>query len=857
LVAVRHALALALVCAAAATASAQTLTLHVDSRELYAGMPFVLSVEAKGFEEKPEPKLSAFTIPGARVTYLGVAPNVSTMVQVINGVASQSRDVSFVYRYRVEVKSAGTFNIAPITAEQGSRHAETHAARFQTLDIDRTNDMRVRLVLPNRPLWVGETFDVNLDWYLRRDVGNRTFVVPLFDAPGVSVAPPRLSQGQRTLAFAAGAKEIELPFERSQATLDGTSYTRFRFAARVTVESPGTLDLLPTRVIAGLEVGQGRDVFGFPAAQQRLFKAEDAAQKLEIRPLPLSGRPASFRNAVGSAFAIDVQANRTVVSVGEPIELKVAVHGKGRLDGLLLPPLDADGGLSAKLFSWPDESAAGETIDDGKGKLFRVLARLKSTEAREIPPLALSYFDPELGQYRTTRSQPIALSVRGASVVAAKDVVRTQDATVSANNGAIAPIALSGVDLSLSTEDRTLARALSMTRVRPLVAVLYALPILLCGVLLWRRRTQAMRDVGQQSRTMLRALEQAIGEARQLPAKDGAPRVARALTDLARQLAVASIDYQSLLERLETESFDPRAANEPIAAARLDELLALAQTWCKRTTPRASAVSAAVWLVIAASLAAGLGARAAAGDKLADARAAYRAALQEKDRDRRTHAFAGAEATFRELTRAYPDRPELLTDWGNAALGAEDLGQATLAYRRALRLQPDLARARANLAWARRQLPSWVPQPREGGAAESLFFWHRFLSRPQRHVTAALFFALALVLFSLGGATSARLRLVRRAAAAPFVVWLVLVVSLASDHDPSGDAVLTADAVTLRSADSIGAPAVFDKQLLPGTECTILEKRDAWLRIQLADGVTGWVSAGGIEPITSDERPAS
>jgi hypothetical protein len=69
--------------------------------------------------------------------------------------------------------------------------------------------------------------------------------------------------------------------------------------------------------------------------------------------------------------------------------------------------------------------------------------------------------------------------------------------------------------------------------------------------------------------------------------------------------------------------------------------------------------------------------------------------------------------------------------------------------------------------------------------------------------------------------------------------------------------VLTADAVTLRSADSIGAPAVFDKQLPPGTECTILERRDAWLRIQLADGATGWVTAGAIEPINSDERPAS
>jgi tetratricopeptide (TPR) repeat protein len=383
------------------------------------------------------------------------------------------------------------------------------------------------------------------------------------------------------------------------------------------------------------------------------------------------------------------------------------------------------------------------------------------------------------------------------------------------------------------------------------------LPLLLCVVLWWRRRTRALRDVGNQSRTLLRALEQAIGEARTLPAKDGAPRVARALTDLARQLTVASADYKSLLERVETESFDPQAANQPIAAARLDELLALARAWCQRSTPRAQAASVAVWLAVGISIAGGFAVWAQAGDTVAAARAAYRAALQEKDRDRRAHAFAGAEASFRALTRAYPDRPELLTDWGNAALGAEDLGQATLAYRRALRLAPDLLRARGNLAWARRQLPSWVPQPREGGAAESLFFWHRFLSRPERHVTAAAFFALALLLFCLGGAESMRLAVLRRAALVPLTLWAVLVVSLASGHDPSADAVLTADAITLRSADSVGAPSVFDKQLPQGTECTILEKRESWLRIQLADGVTGWITAGGCEPITSDERPSS
>jgi hypothetical protein len=113
------------------------------------------------------------------------------------------------------------------------------------------------------------------------------------------------------------------------------------------------------------------------------------------------------------------------------------------------------------------------------------------------------------------------------------------------------------------------------------------------------------------------------------------------------------------------------------------------------------------------------------------------------------------------------------------------------------------------------------------------------------------------MLFALGGARQ-KLRMLRRAAAVPLLAWGVLVISLASEHDVSADAILTADAVTLRSADSVGAPAVFDKQLPPGTECTILEKRDTWLRVQLADGGTiGWVTAGSLETITTDERSAA
>jgi hypothetical protein len=134
----------------------------------------------------------------------------------------------------------------------------------------------------------------------------------------------------------------------------------------VTVSRAGALELAPSRVFAKLESGVGRDAFGFRVAKHKLFKAEDRPRRLSVRPLPQSGRPASFVNAIGTAFSLSVQARRTVAQVGDPIELKIEVRGDGRLEGLSLPRLDVDGGLDRRLFWVPDETPAGLIDEEGQ-----------------------------------------------------------------------------------------------------------------------------------------------------------------------------------------------------------------------------------------------------------------------------------------------------------------------------------------------------------------------------------------------------------------------------------------------------------------------------------------------------------
>ena len=213
---------------------------------------------------------------------------------------------------------------------------------------------------------------------------------------------------ERALAFPAAAGQVELPIVQDEVVEAGTPYTRFRFPARATVTRPGALDLDPVMVAASLEVGTQRDRFGFPTSAYDLFRAEGERRRLVVRALPLDGRPASFENAIGSGFSIDVQASRTVVQVGDPIELNITIRGDGPLEGLSLPGLGGEDGLPSELFSVPDTAVVGIVDADDNSKTFDVTVRVRSAEANEIPPLAFSYFDPANGSYATARSRPIA-----------------------------------------------------------------------------------------------------------------------------------------------------------------------------------------------------------------------------------------------------------------------------------------------------------------------------------------------------------------------------------------------------------------------------------------------------------------
>ena len=876
------------------------VTISVEAKELYAGLPFNLVVSAEGFDEQPDPEVADFEIPGCTVTFVGLQPSVATSITNINGQVTQTRRVTFQYRYRVDAPAAGRYTVPAIEVTQGPLSASTRPATMQVGQLPTTRDMRIEMVLPERPVSVGETFDVFIDWYLRNDPGDQSFVVPLFDAAewvevrapaDAAASPPRptgFGRRKNALAFQVGDRALELPYTSESAVLDGIEFTRFRFTATITPLKAGVLEIPPTLAVASFRVGTTRDRFGWRAPRMKAFKVEDVARRLEIRPLPMTGRPASFAGAVGTGFSIQVQASKTVVQLGEPIELDILIRGDARMEGLSLPALDNPDGLPASLFSIADTPTVGELVRDNdsgevKGKRFRVTVRITSPEVTEIPKLGFAYFNPRTQTYETAYSQPIALSVAGSAVVSAGDVVsgsresgdrRDVDPTrTPAENTAGGSSVVA--DLSLSPASQTLTPAWSVTRLRGLLLALYAVPLLLLGVQLWRRKTRGARDRSSEARKARRAVERALDDARTRPAREAGPALLAALRGLASAAGRESLRGHDAITRIETVSYDPRAADKPLDG----EIVAMAEKLAKslheesKSAPRAGAL--AILLLALSGLALFPGevvaeqspdpavspssgpspssqsapVSAAPGEPvtLEAARAVYQRALEGADRASRDAGFAQAERMFRELVAAHPDRPELLTDWGNAALGARDHGTATLAYRRALALDPGSSRAKGNLSWVRSQLPDGISSPGDSEGSW-FFFWNEQLAVPLRHFIGALAFALAVLLLVPWSRRPSWLS--PWLAVLPALLWLVMMLSIAFDNPPTRDAVVIADGSILLSADSAGAPPAFATPLPAGAEVTIVETREQWVRVALADGRReGWLQAPSLAQV--------
>jgi len=199
----------------------------------------------------------------------------------------------------------------------------------------------------------------------------------------------------------------------------------------------------------------------------------------------------------------------------------------------------------------------------------------------------------------------------------------------------------------------------------------------------------------------------------------------------------------------------------------------------------------------------------------------------------------------------------LLYNLGNAWLRHGEVGQAVLAYRRALLFLPRDGDLRANLKTAReRARDDLEPADVRGPLARTLLAPYDSLSSSELLIVGAAAWALCFLLLTIR-----RLREAEGLGAIAAVLALIAVLGLSGhlirsyQQEARPITVVLADEVTLRSGRDLRSVEL--ARLHAGAELRALEQSGDWIQVLLSSGQRGWLSAselGLVRPLAQAEQ---
>jgi len=335
-------------------------------------------------------------------------------------------------------------------------------------------------------------------------------------------------------------------------------------------------------------------------ASTRSISAAATVEGVDVLPLPEEGRPASFTGAVGN-FSVTASARPLKVAVGDPITLTVDItdlSGQGDMDAIQ-PPNLGPGAMGAD-FRIPSAPLAGTV--NGNTKTFTQTLRPTRTGVEAIPPIEFSWFDPVARDYRSAQTQPIAISVAPAELLATDAVVGALKTT--APREALTQVA-GGIGANVAASPTLVADRGALVPAA-LAIPLLALPPLACAgaAIAIRRRERRLanpdavraRDAVRRAREQIRAGDAADALANCIAAKVHRPDGTMTRLEISRCVAdaggddelVAAVD--AILGARERARFAPQSeADRDAARGRADAVLRQLESLKWRIAPKGGA----------------------------------------------------------------------------------------------------------------------------------------------------------------------------------------------------------------------------------------------------------------------------
>jgi hypothetical protein len=346
-------------------------------------------VEVLLADTEPPETLRMPSIPGASLQARGFGGPNNTLLP--------GRKIGYVYQFQLSSFEVGKHTIPSISLRVGAQTIESEPIEFEVFDASKVSFSELRIGTETIPYaaffrtakadpFVGEIIPVELKVYFPSNYRIDEWGIPDFDRSGVT------------------AWRFEPRPQLGNAILLGANYQCASYPSTMAASQAGKVSIGPAKIrLISLQNVLGQ--FGFEQNAVPL-NLQTSALELNARPLPESA-PEGFVNAVGT-FSLEAKVEETEVREGDPLNVELAVSGRGNLDSMSAPVLSDPEGW--KLYE-ATRSEMGEERRLHQGSVtFKQFMRPTARQTM-IPPFRLVYFDPDAAAYKILSTSPIPLKV--------------------------------------------------------------------------------------------------------------------------------------------------------------------------------------------------------------------------------------------------------------------------------------------------------------------------------------------------------------------------------------------------------------------------------------------------------------
>ena len=319
----------------------------------------------------------------------------SSRVEIINGKVNSGID----YTYYIQPKKTGTFKIGPAEVKIDGKLYQSQSRSLSVVksaasEGSKRSALLLSTGISSKEVYVEEQTIYTLKLYNRTNIRDISLNLPEHEH----------------LVF----KQLGKPREY-RSTVNGQSYEVLEVRYAVVANVAGSYVIGPAKMnmtVLEPRSRRRRNLFDdpfFSFSSGRPVTLSGESLELTVLPLPEAGKPKNFSGLIGK-FNIESQLEPASVTAGESATLTVQVKGQGnvqRIPDLKFPELK-----DAKIYA--DQPVLNvEQNENGLGGVKTMKWALVPEKQGhiEVPPMVLSFFDPETKQYITLESPSHTLFV--------------------------------------------------------------------------------------------------------------------------------------------------------------------------------------------------------------------------------------------------------------------------------------------------------------------------------------------------------------------------------------------------------------------------------------------------------------